>query len=122
MGFRKKRGESEQADKSGSSLRSLLPRLISRILLGPPQQRLSYEDAIGWFLDHRPANGKVALGAVLRTMLTGGRTEIVQVFLDDGGHPVCTSDGIPYGRRFLVDELDEELAMKFGQSRLLIVH
>lgn len=118
----------DQADQSApkhdrtsdSSLSALL--MIGRLLPGPPQRRLSYEDAIGWFVDHRPPRQVAARGAILRKALPDGGTEIVQVFLDAQHQLVCASNGTPHGRRFLVKELGEELTEAFGGTRLLIVN
>lgn len=123
MNLRKK--PPDQADqsalKSDSGLPALL-RMIGRLVLGPPQRRLSYEDAIGWFVDHRPPRHAAARGAILRTALPDGGTEIIQVFLDAQHQLVCASNGTPRGRRFVVKELGEELTEAFGGTRLLIVN
>ncbi|HEX2743327.1 MAG TPA: hypothetical protein VHN16_02855 [Streptosporangiaceae bacterium] len=95
--------------------------MIGRLLSDPPQRRLSYEDAIGWFVDHRPP-GQATRGAILRTALPDGGAEIVQVFLDAQHQLVCAPDGTPQGRRFVVKELGEELTEAFGGTRLLIVN
>jgi hypothetical protein len=127
MSLRRKRREHieeppARTDQSGSSGLAALLRLIGRVILGPPQRRLSYEETIGWFVDHRPPNNAAAHGAVLRTAQSDGRTEIVQLFLDAEGKPLCTDDGALYGRRFVVDELGQELTERFGGTRLLMVH
>jgi hypothetical protein len=106
---------------SGSGLPALL-RMIGRLVPSPPQRRLSYEDAIGWFIDHRPPRHAAARGAILRTALPDGGTEIVQFFLDAQNQPVCASNGTPHARRFVVRELDEELTEAFGRTRLLIIN
>ena len=106
---------------SGSGLPVLL-RMIGRLVPSPPQRRLSYEDAIGWFIDHRPPRHAAARGAILRTALPDGDTEIVQFFLDVQNQPVCASNGTLHARRFVVRELDEELTEVFGRTRLLIIN
>lgn len=111
----------EHDKTSGSGLPALL-RMIGRLVPGPPQRQLSYEDAIGWFIDHRPSRHAAARGAILRTPLPDRGTEIVQFFLDAKNQPVCASNGTPYARRFVVTELGEELAEAFGGTRLLVVN
>lgn len=109
------------APKSDSGLPVLL-RVIGRLIPDPPRRRLSYEDAIGWFVDHRPPRQSAARGAILRTPLPDGGTEIVQVFLDARHQLVCDPNGTPHGRRFVVKELGEELTEAFRGTRLLIVN
>jgi hypothetical protein len=123
MNLRKKsrRRTDRSVPESDSGLPVLL-RVIGRLIPGPPQRRLSYEDAIGWFVDHRPPRHEAALGAILRTPLPNGGTEIVQVFLDDRHQLVCDPNGTPHGRRFVVKELAEELTEAFRGTRLLIVN
>jgi hypothetical protein len=99
-----------------------LLRMLGRLVPDPAERRLSYEDAIGWFVDHRPPGQAAVRGAILRTPLPDGGAEIVQVFLDAEGQLVCAPDGTPHGRRFVVNELGEELAETFGETRLLIVN
>jgi hypothetical protein len=96
--------------------------MIGRLVPGPAQRRLGYEDAIGWLVDHRPPGRAAARGAILRTALPGGGTEIVQVFLDAQHQLVCAPNGTPHGRRLVVRELDEELTEALGGARLLIVN
>jgi hypothetical protein len=72
--------------------------MIGWLVPGPSQRRLSYEDAIGWFVDHRPPGQAAARGAILRTALPDGGTEIVQVFLDAQHQLVCAPNGTPHGR------------------------
>jgi hypothetical protein len=123
MNLRKKpRDRADQPVPESDSGRPALLRLITRLVPGPPQRRLSYEDAIGWFVDHRPPGHAAARGAILRTMLPDGSTEIVQVFLDDQQQLACASNGTPHGRRFVVRELGEELTEAFSGARLLIVN
>jgi hypothetical protein len=109
-------------DWTSDSGPTALLRMIGRLVSGPPQRRLGYEDAIGWFVDHRPPRQAAAQGAILRTALPDGGTEIVQVFLDAQHQLVCASNGTPHGRRFVVKELGEELIEAFGGTRLLIVN
>lgn len=110
-----------RAGQRGPRLSSLL-RMVSRLAPGPPQRRLSYADAIGWFVDHRPPGPAAAQGAIIRTDLPDGGTEVVQVFLDARQQLACAASGTPYGRRLVVSALDQELAEAFGETRLLIVN
>jgi hypothetical protein len=118
---RSRRRTDRPAQESDSGLPVLL-RVIGRLIPGPPQRRLSYEDAIGWFVEHRPPRHAAARGAILRSPLPDGGTEIVQIFLDDRHQLVCGPNGTPHGRRFVVNELGEELTEAFGGTRLLIVN
>jgi hypothetical protein len=119
---KKSHGQTAQSAPKGDSRLPALLRVIGRLVLGSPQRDLSYEDAIGWFVDHPPPGQAAARGAILRTALLDGSIEIVQIFLDARHQLVCSSNGTPYGRRFVVRELGEELAEAFGGARLLIVN
>ena len=123
MNLRKKpQDRADQSVPESDSGRPALLRVVGRLVPGPPQRRLSYEDAIGWFVDHRPPRHAAAQGAILRSPLPDGGTEIVQVFLDARHQLLCTPNGTPHGRRFVVKELGEELTEAFGSTRLLIVN
>lgn len=84
-------------------------------------RELSYEDAIGWFVENRPGD-LAASGAILRARLRDGRTEIIQVFLTAHHQVALDPRGVPYGRRFVVDRVDHELAESFGDTELIIVN
>jgi hypothetical protein len=118
------RRTSDSADREvGEVVQSAVERLLRLAACLSPtasQRRLGYEDAIGWFVDNRPEN-TARRGALLRTEMPDGRTEIVQVFLDADNQMVQAADGGLLGRRIVVYELDDELAETFGNARLVIV-
>jgi hypothetical protein len=95
---------------------------LLKLVSGPRYRRLGYEEVIGWFVDHRPAEGPAGRGAVLRKELPDGRTQVVLTFLGADGEFAPGPDGRPVLHRVLVDELDEELAEAFGDGELIIIN
>jgi hypothetical protein len=135
MSLRGKSGKAaKQAAASGTShnsdprvealLRSLadLRDFIGGISLPQHRQRrLGYAEAIGWLVTNRPAGGVAARSAVLRAPRSRGGIEITLVYLDAAGAVISGQDDKPLARKFIVDELDEELDDAFGGTSLLIV-
>ncbi|MEU9887662.1 hypothetical protein [Sphaerisporangium sp. NPDC051011] len=111
-----RRQTDRSAPKSDSSLPVLL-HVIGQLIPDSSQRRLSYEDAIGWFVDHRPPQQSAAQGAILRTPCLTEEPR-VQDFLDARHQLVCDPNGTPHGRRFVVKELGEELTEAFRGTRL----
>lgn len=97
-------------------------KLIGRLVVRAHRRRLSYEDAIGWFVANRPEDDADAQGAILRVSLPGDRVEITLMFVDHTGELRCDAKGRPYACRLTVDGLDEELADAFGDTPLLIIN
>jgi hypothetical protein len=85
------------------------------------QRRLGYAEAIGWLVTNRPAGSVAARSAVLRAPRPRGGIEITLVYLDASGAVISDKDERPFARKFIVDELDEELDDAFGGTSLLIV-
>lgn len=82
---------------------------------------LGYDEAFAWFVDARPSGGGAHRGAILRSPATEGRVEIIQLFLTEHNEVLCDGRGRPMGRRLIVDGLEDELAVAFGTSDLVIV-
>ena len=81
---------------------------------------IKYEDAISYFVNNRPNNSRVQKGAMLKDTHQKGYV-FIQVFLDSENHLVCQDDGIPYGRKIVVEKFDDELSETFGNQGLVIV-
>jgi hypothetical protein len=104
----------ELARELNDWLRSILP-------IGPEVvPSMSYEDAMGFFLDARPSDPRVVRGAMILQDHPQGRL-LVQVFLDGNNDLVSDATGKPFGRRIIVRQLDEELTATFGGTRLVMV-
>jgi len=84
-------------------------------------EQLTYEEAIGWFSRERPADSRVAKGAILRVKAESGGWLVTQVFLDASLSLVLRPDGAPWGRRLTVVALDEELESLFDGDDLVVV-
>jgi hypothetical protein len=115
------RPPNEFARQALADLTEAIQGLVSALTPATESRVLTYDDAIGWFVDHRPP-AATAAGAILRSPAPGGRTEIMQVFLTDDHQIAANSKNVPYGRRFVVDRIDQELADSFGDTALLIVN
>jgi hypothetical protein len=84
-------------------------------------ERLTYEEAIGWFKTARPPNIAVSKGAMLRVRSERGVWLVTQVFLAADNTLVVKPDGAPLGRRLEVRLLDDELTDLFGDHDLVVV-
>ncbi|MFB9451716.1 hypothetical protein Dvina_20495 [Dactylosporangium vinaceum] len=111
----------EAAQQAVLQLTEAVKALVSAIAPPGGDRVLTYERAIGWFVEHRPPI-PVSGGAILRSPAPDGRTEILQVFLTEHQQVAVDGKGVPYGRRFVVDRLDEELTESFDNTALLIVN
>ncbi|MEM8721851.1 MAG: hypothetical protein AAGE84_21565 [Cyanobacteria bacterium P01_G01_bin.39] len=83
-------------------------------------QEMSYEDAIGYFVNERPRSNQVAKGAMLRDEHPRGYL-FIQIFLDRNNNLVCDKDEVPFGRQVIVEYFDDELAETFGNQDMVIV-
>jgi hypothetical protein len=99
-----------------------LRALVGQIAVPPQRQRtMGYAEAIRWLVANRPADENASRAAVLRAPRRDGAIEISFIYLNAKGGIASGQDGRPYGRTFIVDEIDEELADAFGDTPLLIV-
>jgi hypothetical protein len=96
--------------------------LAGRVLPGETGgvHRLTYSDAVGYFVSARPDDSRVCKGALLRQPHLQGHL-VVQVFLDQQDELVCGADGRPYGRHLIAFDLDDELREAFGRHNLILV-
>jgi len=102
------------ARKIGEWLREILP-------IGPEiVPEMTYSQAIGFFVDHRPSDSHVVKGAMLLQDHPEGRL-LIQVFLDKNNDLVSSAEGKLFGRRVIVRSLDSELQQTFGDKDLIIV-
>lgn len=83
---------------------------------------MTYKEAIGYFVTDKPADPRVQKGAMIQQP-DPQRQGIIftQVFLDESNHPVVRFDGVPYGRKLLVRQLDQELRDAFGSKQVVFV-
>lgn len=84
---------------------------------------LTYRQVVEFFVTERPRVKEIKKGAILRQEYPKkqGLVIIYQVFLDENNELVCRQDnGIPFGRKVLVKNFDEELLNYFENKDLLI--
>jgi hypothetical protein len=82
---------------------------------------MTYYEAIRYFVEQRQNHPKLfTKGAILLEKTTEGYI-FIQVFLDEKNDLVVQQDGRPYGRRLIVNQLDDELLKTFDQKPLVIV-
>ena len=86
----------------------------------PIEPILTYEEALEYFVANRPSDERVKKGFIARKRYSQGYF-LLQYFVDDENNIVCDSRGKPYGRKLIVERLDEELEEKFGEYDLIIV-
>ncbi len=79
----------------------------------------TYEEVIGYFVEHRPESDAVEKGAILRRQTKQG-IELTQLFLNAANQPVPKPDGGVYGRKLLADSLDKDLHEAFGNNSTII--
>lgn len=84
------------------------------------KSELTYEASVAYFAQYRSANIHIQRSVVLREKLPEG-VRIVQVFLDENNHLVYMSGERPYGRRLLVQVLDQQLNSRFGKGNLIVL-
>ncbi|NLI78959.1 MAG: hypothetical protein GX442_21270 [Candidatus Riflebacteria bacterium] len=102
------------------SVGNLLFRLVELFRREETVDVLTFVEAIQFFSRHRPADARVAKGAILRSRDRQG-TLIFQVFLDAGGQPLFDLPGGARGRKVRVRMMDEELEEAFDGSDLIVV-
>ncbi len=114
-------GKGKQIAPEERLLRSLMIMLagVDSILGVDRVQRLSYGDAVRWFVQNQPESSEPLRGALIRRPDPCGY-QVIWLFLDEGNDPVTGADGGPHGRKAIVAELDEELSECFGDHDLLI--
>ena len=105
--------------------------LVYAVLRRPPDRYRSlavetiplftYADAIGYFVEQRPADERIKKGALLRQTVRRKGTRVVQIFLDAENRPVTSSKHNMYGRQVLAGKLDYELTDAFGKRDLILV-
>ena len=106
--------------QSQDGLRGKIEKAI-RNLLGSEVSLITYSEAIHYFVDQRQNHPELfAKGAMLLKKTSPGYT-FTQVFLNEKNELVCHPDGRPYGRKLIVNQLDQELLQAFGQKPLVIV-
>lgn len=95
---------------------------LKKVLPFSPQtvSNLSYEMAISYFIQDRPTDERVVKGAMLLQDHPQGKL-LTQLFLDKNNDLVCDQTGKPYGRRLIVENLDNELRETFGDKDIVVV-
>lgn len=96
--------------KSGLHKLTMFPDIV---------ETLTYHQVIDYFVKNRPTEIAVKKGVVIKEQHPQGQM-IIQVFLDEKDELVCQSNGIPYGRKQIVKNLDEELIEYFGDKSMII--
>ena len=84
---------------------------------------MTYREVVEFFVTERPRFPEIQKGAILRQKhpKKQGLFVVYQVFLDGKSELVCRQDnGIPFGRKVLVKNFDEELSDSFQNKDLLI--
>jgi hypothetical protein len=81
---------------------------------------VTYREAIGYFVDHRPSDPNAVKGALLRERKSDS-TFISWVFLDANDRICLDARGTPHGKRIKASALDPELEQLFGNNNLVIV-
>lgn len=74
---------------------------------------LTFHDVVQYFVESRPADPRIAAGALLRQRRRKA-TRYLQFFLDYSDRPVLNNSGIAYGRALDAARVDEELAAAFA--------
>ena len=93
---------------------------LKNLPLEPTYQQLTYKSVIAYFIEQTPSDPKVSKGAMLRQSNPRGELTIIQIFLDEQNELICQSNGKPYGRRLVVQEMDEEVTNCFGKEDIII--
>lgn len=84
---------------------------------------MTYREVVEYFVTERPSSPEIRKGAILRQIYPKNKELFVvyQVFLDGNNELVChQSNGIPFGRKVLIRNFDEELSNSFQNKNLLI--
>ncbi len=93
---------------------------ISYLPSEPIEQQLTYKSVITYFVEQAPSVPQVRKGAMLRQFSPKGELTIIQIFLDDQNELVYQSNGKPYGRKLVIQEMDQELINSFGKEDVII--
>lgn len=80
---------------------------------------LSYGEAVKYFVTDRPADERIARGALLRHQVADGSL-VVWLYLDGENKPLADAKGKIYGRKLLVKSLDDELTECFSNNEILV--
>lgn len=81
---------------------------------------MTYKSAIEYFVTNRPSSLTVKKAAMLKEDHPQGYL-VSQVFLDENNEIVCQPNGIPYGRKAIVQSFDEELADAFRGKDMIVI-
>lgn len=81
---------------------------------------LTYEEALAYFVKHRPNDERVVRGAILLERSPASVT-VRWLFLDHNDEPVADSRGMPYGQSRRYAALSKELLDDFRGTDLLLV-
>lgn len=85
----------------------------------PVLERLTYREVVGWFVEHRPAQGNANRAALIRQMI-GRQFRVNWCFLDADGSVCCDGRGDPLGRSAWVRSFDDELQRLFGENDVIV--
>lgn len=100
---------------------SFLIGLLQGLELEPKVvEKMTYEEAIGFFIDQRPGNEDAKRGVILRETNPQGCL-FIQAFLDGENNVLKKRNGVPYGRKLVVKEFDAELAERFSDKDMILV-
>jgi len=81
---------------------------------------ISYDDVMGYCIDHKDDNPEIVKGAILKKAKGDGFV-VIQVFLDKNNKIVTNSLGKPLGYKKKVKRMDDELLHLFKGNDLIIV-
>jgi hypothetical protein len=84
----------------------------------PTLDTLTYEDAITYFVENKPAS--VSKGIIVRKAETGGTYQISQLFLDKYDEIIRKPNGSSYGRTVRVRSMDGELLEAFRDKDVIV--
>jgi hypothetical protein len=121
-------GDMDPAAAIGSIAASFIANIfreLDEIIPVPEPSRLrvnrlfTFSDAVRYFAGDAPADPRIQGGALLKRPHARGQA-IYQIFLDKADRVCLGKDGRPYGRAFVAENIDDELAAKFGDSDLII--
>ena len=83
-------------------------------------RKLSYEESMKYFIEHKDDSPKIAKGAILKEDVEDGFL-ITQVFLDSNNELLNDRLGRPLGCKIKVAQLDDELLQLFKNESLIMV-
>jgi hypothetical protein len=111
-------------DRASEEQQSLQWLWGSRAIFSLPEvlykSELTYAMILDYFAQCQAADLRIHKSVVLREKLPEG-VRIVQVFLDRANQLTYATDTHPYGRRLLVQGLDQQLSSSFGKNHLIIL-